>query len=169
MTGDADLYLFSDAARQNLICIANAFSSESVLDSCEISFDTVYAIVYGYTRADYTLVAESFDIVSVAPVVAEITEEPAVVLEQSPGVVEEVPVVVTESVTEAPSVQPVVGVEDSATGSSPVAGELDDDNDAVGNPGNGGGGGGSAGIWFILLYLVLLIGRRSSRAMSVVR
>ena len=104
---------------------------------------------------------------------AEITEEPAVVLEQSPGVVEEVPVVVTESVTasvtEAPSVQPVVGVEDSATGSSPVAGELDDDNDAVGNPGNGGGGGGSAGIWFILLYLVLLIGRRSSRAMSVVR
>ena len=173
LTGDADLYLFSDAARQNLICIANAFRSESVLDSCEISFDTVYAIVYGFTRSDYTLVAESFDIVSVAPVVAEITEEPAVVLEQSPGVVEEVPVVVTESVTasvtEAPSVQPVVGVEDSATGSSPVAGELDDDNDAVGNPGNGGGGGGSAGIWFILLYLVLLIGRRSSRAMSVVR
>ena len=158
MTGDADLYLFSDAARQNLICIANAFSSESVLDSCEISFDTVYAIVYGYTRADYTLVAESFDIVSVAPGEPEITEE-------SPEGSEEVPVVVTET----PSVQPEVGVETSATGSGPVAVGADDDNDAVGNTGNGGGGGGSAGMGFILLNLVLLIWRRSGRALYVVR
>ena len=62
LSGDADLYVFDDPAlgEGSLVCSAAAFSQESTLDACELPpGGTRYAAVYGYTAADYEIVAEA--------------------------------------------------------------------------------------------------------------
>ncbi len=151
LSGDADLYLFSDPARRNLICVANAFSSESVLDACEASLDTVYVIVYGYRRSDYTIVAESFD-----STIAELSDDsvdiPVVVTEQPLVSPEPVSVDTDSSVAELD--EPVATNEDEL-----VSGDNTGDSGG-GSSGDGSGGGAGAGLWLFSISFLLLIFRR---------
>nr|MBX2838142.1 hypothetical protein [Gammaproteobacteria bacterium] len=58
-SGDADLEVYSDAARNNLLCSSY---SVSAIDDCIVNVaSTVYIRVFGYTDASYTLIAEASD------------------------------------------------------------------------------------------------------------
>jgi len=65
LTGDADLYVHSDAARTLETCRSLAFSEASLVDSCELSGGTSYITVNGFTDANYSVVAS--EILTVAP------------------------------------------------------------------------------------------------------
>lgn len=55
--GDADLYVYSDAARSDLVCRGDSATDD---DICELSSSrTYYVEVFGYTGASYTLTAEA--------------------------------------------------------------------------------------------------------------
>ena len=64
LSGDVDLYVFDDPSldEASLVCSAAAYSEESTLDACELPpAATHYALVYGFTAADYEIVAEAVD------------------------------------------------------------------------------------------------------------
>ncbi len=63
LSGDADLYIFNDVPFSNdtLVCSSANFSQENTLDRCNVpSTDATYYIaIYGYSEANFSLVARS--------------------------------------------------------------------------------------------------------------
>ena len=96
LTGDADLYVHSDEARTAETCSSLAFSEETVFDSCELSGDTAYITVHGFTDADFTVAARSITtaVVEADPVEVDVT------LDADGGSEVDVPEVVTTDVPE---------------------------------------------------------------------
>lgn len=63
LSGDADLYVYSgaDLTTESLVCSSTDTPERSVTDSCDIpsTQNTYYVTVFGFTAADYSLLARS--------------------------------------------------------------------------------------------------------------
>ncbi len=63
ITGDADLYIFSglDLTPESIVCASANYSADSTFDSCNVpsAQSTYYAVVFGFTSSDYSIIARA--------------------------------------------------------------------------------------------------------------